>query len=164
MLNYESVVWLIFRAIDSLILIALGTRLFIRTLLPVIRKEMAHEHEQEEALKNSVDELKQQAQQLDQQSNDDAHDIERLEQKVRLWQQAIKRKQARDATEKEDILVRLHKLDVQREHSVRHQKFYATALLEAVDAAERQLEQDVTGGDATVKKLVQFMASEKGSV
>lgn len=163
MLNYESVVWLLFRGIDSCILIVLGVWLFIRKALPVIRSEINQELNYEESLANSLQDLKQQADVLDAQLIDDKHDIERLEQKVRLWEQSLKRKQARNATEKEDILVRLHKQDVQRDHAVRHQKFYATALLEAVNIAERQLEQDVTAGNATVNKLVQFMASEKGA-
>lgn len=163
MLNYESIVWLFFRGIDSCILIALGAWLFIRKALPVIHSEIAQELDHEAALRSSLDELKLQGERLDAQLVDDAHDIERLEQKVRLWEQSIKRKQARDATEKEDILVRLHKQDVQRDHTVRHQKFYATALLEAVDTAERQLVQDRTADHAMVSRLVEFMASQKGS-
>lgn len=160
MLNYESLVWLIFRGIDSCILIAVGTWLFIRKALPGIRTEIARESEDEASLQHTLQELKQQAEQLDVQLVDDEHDIERLEQKVRLWQQSIKRKQARNATEKEDILVRLHKQDVQRDHMMRHQKFYETALLEAVDAAEHQLKQDPKND--VVNRLVQFMASQKG--
>lgn len=163
MLSFESVVWALFRSIDLFVLIALAVWLFIRKGLPAIRKKIAAEREKEVSLAQAVEDLRLHAEQLDQQLIDDTHDIERLEQKVRLWQQAIKRKLNREITEKEDILIRLHKQDELRAHTVRHQKFYATALLEAVDAAEHVLEQDATGGAATVDKLMQFMASHKES-
>jgi ABC-type nickel/cobalt efflux system permease component RcnA len=166
MLTYESVVWGLFRAIDSLILIALAYWVCKRKVLPLIRKEIVDEQQAEAISQQLLHDLQNQAGQLDKQLADDGHDIERLEQKIRLWQQAIKRKQVRDQIEKEDILVRLHKQQETKEHALRHQKFYASALLQAVDKAEDVLMQDAfqrsaADSDATVQKLLQYMAAEK---
>ena len=166
MLKFESVVSGFFRSIDLLILVGLAVWLFVQKVLPSVRKKIVEEHAEEQALAHTVEDLRRHAAQLDTQLVADQQDIERLEQKIRLWQQAIKRKVNRDATEKEDILVRLHKQDEQRAHMVRHEKFYTTALLEATDEAEKALVRDTVGGKAAVDKVVGYMAShtpEKGS-
>ena len=163
MLNFKSVVWGLFRSIDLCILVALAVWLFIRKGLPAIRKKIVAEQEQKISLAQEVEDLRLHAEQLDKQLIDDTLDIERLEQKVRLWQQAIKRKLHRDITEKDDILVRLHKQDEHRADKIRQQKNYITALREAVDAAQHTLEQDGSDGAAAVSALVQFMALHKES-
>ena len=163
MLTYESVVWLLFRSIDSCILIALATWLFIRKVLPILRNNISAERAKEAFLTQEVSALKQQADRLVQQLHDDTQEIEGLEQQVRLWQQAIKRKHNRTVAEKDDVMVRLRKQDLRRTDAVRKQKIYEQAVLEAVKQAEEKLSSSDVPKAAILEKCITYMSMCKES-
>ena len=158
MLSYEFFVWLLFRSIDSLILIALAGWFFIRKALPSIRKKIAAEREQKEHSTRELTELELSAGTLDKQLIDDTHTIEALEQQVRLWQQAVKRKYNREIAEKDDIMVRLEAQDEQRLQAVARHNIYQAAVLEAVTQAEHALAKGGAEGAEVIEKIMQYMA------
>lgn len=160
MLTYELVVWLLFRSIDSFILLVLGIWLFVRKVLPSVRHKITLERDKRAQLAQEVSDLARHAQQLDQQLVLDAQEIEGLEQQVRLWHQAIKRKQSRELAEKDDVLVRLHASDAQRAQTVYRQQQYAHAVLEAIAQAKPVLLQDTRSKRITEVALA-YMANKE---
>ena len=157
MLSYEFIVWLLFRLIDSLILIILGGWLFVYKILPSVRKKIAKEHEQKDELLREVNDLEKRANDLDQQLIVDMHVKEELEQHMRLWHQALKRKQNRLIAEKQDIAIRLTSENKHRTKIIERQKQYTSVVLDALDQAEHILMQDKDS--LVIEKIMQYMSS-----
>lgn len=142
MLTYEYLVWMFFRSLDSLVLIAFGAWLVVRKLLPYVRNRMAIATDERDALLGSIHYLEQEKERLNEQALADQHTIERLEQKIRIWQQSIKRKHLRDTTEKEDILVRLFNRNEQRTKIIAEEKAAKSIFELALNRAEQALDAD----------------------
>jgi hypothetical protein len=162
MLTYEMLVWLSFRFVDLLIILALFVYGFIKWGLPLLRKNVLDEQQKKQNLANDVEHLHNKAQLLDTKLvQDDAH-ISLLEHQVRLWQETYKRKHNKRALEKEDIKIRLEKSYVQRIEEIAQQKLYDKVVPDAIAQAEDALKKkfDNNADEAFVDALLMSMQKE----